>query len=163
MIFVFLDGARLKLINNPQKSNKFFGHENPNSKISPQAFVYPTFCLQTQPKRPLCRCSKRDGHWRSPSDQRDGRPRRSRSAKKIGVRVATAWLLGEEVVEPWMFSLLDSGSQSLRWWEKGGFSGWLDLLQWLYPWCPLILGMQLPGSISIHQDMPPRDEAARIP
>ena len=72
------------------------------------------------------------------------------------------WLLGEVVVAGcslcWIQEAhdLDGG--------KRGFSGWLDFWQWLYPWCPpLILGMQLPGIISIHQAMPPRHEATRIP
>lgn len=120
--------------------------------------------------RPLCRCSKRDGHWRSPSDQRDedeicricnGRPRRSRSAKKSGSLLEAVAVGGGG--RGWMFSLLDSGSHDLDG-GKRGFSGWLDFWQWLYPWCPpLILGMQLPGIISIHQAMPPRHEATRIP
>ena len=55
----FLDGARLKLINNPRKSNKFFGHENPNSKISRKHLCIQPFVGKIQPSAPLQVLQKR--------------------------------------------------------------------------------------------------------
>lgn len=160
----FLDGARLKLINNPRKSNKFLGHENPNSQTPPASICVSNLLLANPTFGPFAGAPKEMGiegpllinSTTSSVESATGEGPVEVAVQKIGVTVLEAVAVGGGGRE------LDV---SLCWIQEAMWDGWEKgpLVQRLYPWYPLILGMQLPGSISIHQDMPPRDEAARIP